>query len=97
MIINDKSSIRDLLQAIAGTWSLTSDNGWKCLEIGKARLFKKTCEAGSNVLPQKFLKERNEVNPVIEFRKDTITGQCLTLQQSALEVSENCIAIIIQF
>lgn len=97
MIINNKSAFADVLQALAGTWSVSEDNGWRCAEIGKARLFKKTCEAGPNVLPQKFLNERNEVTPVIEFRKDSITGQCLTLQQSALDVSENCIAIIIQF
>ena len=97
MIINDKSSIRDILQAIAGTWSIATDNGWKCVEVGRIRFFKKVCEAGSNVLPQKFLNERNDVVPVLEFRKGTMTGQSLTLQQTALECAENCIAVIIQF
>ena len=97
MIINDKSSIRDILQAVAGTWSVATDNGWKCVEFGRIRLFKKICDAGSNVLPQKFLNERNDVVPVLEFRKDNLTGQVLSLQQTALECAENCLAVIIQF
>ena len=97
MIINDKSNIQDVLQALAGTWSVSEDNGWRCIESGKLRLFKKVCKAGSNVLPEKFLKERKEVTPVMEFHKDSLTGQTLTLQQSALNCSENCVCIIIQF
>jgi hypothetical protein len=34
---------------------------------------------------------------VLEFHKNSLTGQTLTLQQSALICSENCVCIIIQF
>lgn len=97
MIINNKSVMADVLQACAGTWCVSEDNGWRCVEFGRIRMFKKLCEAGSNVLPQKFLNERNDVVPVLEFRKDNLTGQVLSLQQTALECAENCLAVIIQF
>ena len=97
MIINDKSVLKDVLQSIAGTWDLSSDNGWKILELGKVRLFKKIITKGSNVLPNKFLNNRNEVCPVMLFTKEGLTGQTLDLQQNAIEVKENCVCIIIQF
>ena len=97
MIINDKSVLKDVLQSIAGTWDLSSDNGWKVLEMGKVRLFKKLLTKGSNVLPKKFLNNRNEVCPVMLFTKKGLTGQTLDLQQNAIEVKENCVCIIIQF
>jgi hypothetical protein len=97
MIINNKSRIEDILQAVAGTWQVSEDNGWRCIESGKIRFFRKNCETGPNTLPQKFLNERYETTPVIEFRKDTISGQVLNLQQTALNVTEPCIAVIIQF
>ena len=97
MIINNKSVLKDVLQSVAGTWDLSSDNGWRVLEMGKARLFKKLLTKGSNVLPKKFLNNRNEVCPVMLFTKEGLTGQTLDLQQNAIEVQENCVCIIIQF
>ena len=99
MIINDKSVLKDVLQALAGTWDLTKseENGWCCIELGKIRLFKKALSKGSNVLPNKFLNNRDEVCPAMLFTKDGLTGQTLNLQQNAIEVQENCICIIIQF
>lgn len=97
MIINDKSVLKDVLQSIAGTWDLSSDNGWRVLEMGKVRLFKKLLSKGSNVLPNKFLNNRKDVCPVMLFTKKGLTGQTLDLQQNAIEVKENCVCIIIQF
>ena len=97
MIINDKSVLKDVLQSVAGTWDLSTDNGWRVLEMGKVRLFKKLLTKGSNVLPNKFLNNRKEVCPVMLFTKKGLTGQTLDLQQNAIDVKENCVCIIIQF
>ena len=97
MIINDKSVLKDVLQSIAGTWDLSTDNGRRVLEMGKVRLFKKLLSKGSNVLPNKFLNNRKEVCPVMLFTKKGLTGQTLDLQQNAIEVKENCVCVIIQF
>lgn len=97
MIINDKSVLKDVLQSVAGTWDLSTDNDWKILEMGKIRLFKKLLTKGSNVLPNKFLNNRKEVCPVMLFTKEGLTGQTLDLQQNAIEVQENCVCVIIQF
>lgn len=99
MEINQTSSLKDLTQALYGTWELSTDEneGWKCIEMGKLRIFKKVCQAGSNVLPQKFLNERTEVTPVLEFRKNNVTGQTLTLQQNAIKIDEAAVVVIIQF
>ena len=97
MIINDKSLLKDVLQSVAGTWDLSTDNDWRVLEMGKVRLFKKLLTKGSNVLPKKFLNNRKEVCPVMLFTKKGLTGQTLDLQQNAIDVQENCVCIIIQF
>lgn len=97
MVINDKSVLKDVLQSVAGTWDLSTDNGWRVLEMGKVRLFKKLITKGSNVLPKKFLNNRKEVCPVMLFTKKGLTGQTLDLQQNAIDVKENCVCIIIQF
>lgn len=97
MIINDNSVLKDVLQAIAGTWNLSTDDDWKVVESGKVRLFKKLLTKGSNVLPKKFLNNRKEVCPVMLFTKNGLTGQTLNLQQNAIEVQENCVCLIIQF
>lgn len=97
MIINDKSLLKDVLQSVAGTWDLSTDNDWRVLEMGKIRLFKKLLTKGSNVLPKKFLNNRKEVCPVMLFTKEGLTGQTLDLQQNAIDVKENCVCIIIQF
>ena len=97
MVINDKSVLKDVLQSVAGTWDLSTDNEWRVLEMGKVRLFKKLLTKGSNVLPKKFLNNRKEVCPVMLFTKKGLTGQTLDLQQNAIDVKENCVCIIIQF
>lgn len=97
MDINQTSKIEDIKQALYGAWEISEDNGWKCVELGHLKLYKKKCEAGSNVLPQKFLNERTEVYPVIEFRKNSISGQVLSLTQNAISVTESCICVIILF
>lgn len=97
MVINNKSVLKDVLQSVAGTWDLSTDNGWKILEMGKIRLFKKLLTKGSNVLPKKFLNNRKEVCPVMLFTKEGLTGQTLDLQQNAIEVQDNCICVLIQF
>lgn len=99
MIINDKSTFKDVLQSLAGTWDLNKnkEDGWCCIELGKIRLFKKLLTKGSNVLPKKFLNNRKEVCPVMLFTKNGLTGLTLGLQQNAIEVQENCVCLIIQF
>lgn len=97
MLINDKSILKDVLQSLAGTWDLSTDDGWKVIEQGKIRLFKKLLTKGSNVLPKKFLNNRKEVCPVMLFTKNGLAGQTLDLQQNAIDVQENCICVIIQF
>lgn len=97
MLINDKSILKDVLQSMAGTWDLSTDDGWKVIEQGKIRLFKKLLTKGSNVLPKKFLNNRKEVCPVMLFTKNGLAGQTLDLQQNAIDVQENCICLIIQF
>lgn len=97
MDINQTSKIEDIKQALYGSWEVSINDEWKCIELGHLKLYKKNCKAGSNVLPQKFLNERTEVCPVIEFRKSSISGQVLDLTQNAIKVSENCICVIILF
>ena len=98
MDVNYKSSLDEVLQAISGTWDISvSNDGWKCLEMSNIRIFKKILTTGSNVLPQKFLNYRNNVTPVILFTKNGIKGQTIDLQQNAIVVEENCIAVIIDF
>lgn len=97
MTINDHSVLADVLQSLAGTWDLSTNDGWKAIELGKIRLFKKLLTKGSNVLPKKFLNNRKEVCPVMLFTKNGLTGLTLGLQQNAIEVQENCVCLIIQF
>lgn len=97
MTINDHSVLADVLQSLAGTWDLSTNDGWCCIELGKIRLFKKLLTKGSNVLPKKFLNNRKEVCPVMLFTKNGLTGLTLGLQQNAIEVQENCVCLIIQF
>lgn len=97
MTINDRSVLADVLQSLAGTWDLSTNDGWKAIELGKIRLFKKLLTKGSNVLPKKFLNNRKEVCPVMLFTKNGLTGLTLGVQQNAIEVQENCVCLIIQF
>lgn len=97
MIVNQTSKLEDIRQALYGTWEITIDNGWKCVELGNIKFFKKTCTAGSNVLPKLFLNNRTDVTPVLEFRKNSVAGQAINLQQDAITVEENCVCLIIMF
>jgi len=97
MTINDSSVLADVLQSLAGTWDLSTNDGWKAIELGKIRLFKKLLTKGSNVLPKEFLNNRKEVCPVMLFTKNGLTGLTLGVQQNAIEVQENCVCLIIQF
>lgn len=97
MQINARSRLEDLIAACNGTWEISIDNGWKCLEMSHVRIFKKVLTSGSNILPQKFLNYRNSVTPIMLFTKDAIKGQTLNLQQNAIDVEENCVAVIIDF
>lgn len=92
MEINNTSSIRELLQAANGTWELSVQDGWKCIEMGKIRLFKKIV-SGASPLPEKFIQNRMEVTPYLLFNKDTVTGGVIGLQDTAL-TAEGLVLII---
>ena len=95
MNINAGSTIKDILQSLAGTWNVSADNGWKCLEQGHLTLYKKLCGKGNNVLPQTFMNNRTEVVPYISFTKDGISGGVINLQQQFIELESNALVIII--
>ena len=103
MQINNTSPLREVLQAISGTWDLSSDNGWKCLEVGKIRLFKrmvdKDRESTSVELPSKFINSREEITPYLTFKKSEVGGGIINLQQTAIDLQSNeaMMVIIIQF
>ena len=93
MDINFKSNIDEVVQAISGTWDISkSDDGWTCLEQGKARLFKKMLD-GSSPLPNTFIDRRNEITPYLVFHKDSVEGAVLTLQDTAITANRLCIII----
>lgn len=94
MIINDRSSIGEILQALAGTWDVSTNNDWKCIELGKVRIFKKLVN-GSTPLPEKFIERRQEIAPFIVFDKYTLSGGIITLQDTA--ITDNGLVLIIQF
>ena len=94
MEINNTSSIRELLQAVNGTWDLTTQNDWKCLENGKMRLFKKIV-SGASPLPDKFINNRREVTPYLLFNKDTVSGGVIRLQDTA--ITADGLVLIIEF
>lgn len=103
MQINNASPIREVLQAISGTWDLSSDNGWKCLEVGKIRLFKrmveKDRESTSVELPSKFINSRDEITPYVTFKKSEVGGGIINLQQTAIDLQTNeaMVVLIVQF
>lgn len=94
MTINDFSTLGEIVQAIAGTWDLTIADDWKCLELGKVRLYKKLVH-GHSPLPDKFIGRRTEISPYIVFRKDAITGGAITLQDTAIKADG--LVVILQF
>lgn len=94
MELNIKSPLPEVLQALSGTWDLSSSDGWKVLESGKMRMFKKLVK-GATPLPDKFIKSRTEITPYLLFNKDSMTGGVIGLQDTAIEVDG--LLIIIQF
>lgn len=94
MDINDRSTVGEILQAISGTWDISVNDGWKCAELGKVRLFKKLVD-GASPLPDAFIERRNEITPYLVFHKDSVEGGVITLQDTA--ITANGLCIIIQF
>lgn len=94
MDINDRSTVGEILQAISGTWDISVNDGWKCAEIGKVRLFKKLVD-GASPLPDAFIERRNEITPYLVFHKDSVEGGVITLQDTA--ITANGLVLIIQF
>lgn len=95
MIINFGSKLEDIKQALSGTWAVSSDNEWRCVELGSIKLYKKLCQAGKNVLPSTFMKNRTEVIGYLAFTKDDVTGGCITLQDQYIELKSNALVVII--
>lgn len=94
MVINDRSGIGEILQALAGTWSVSNSNDWKCLEMGKFRIFKKLVNI-SSPLPEKFIEKRQEITPYMIFKKDSMEGGIITLQDTA--ITAQGLVVIVQF
>lgn len=97
MIINDFSKIQDILQAVKGTWNITKDDNWRCLEMGELKIYRKLCNAGDNVLPKTFINQRKDIYGYVAFTKDDITGGVITLQQQYITLKENALVIIFVF
>lgn len=95
MLINQGSKLNDILQAVAGTWSVSVDNDWRCVELGHIKLYKKMCKAGNNVLPTTFMQNRTEVNGYLAFTKDDVTGGVIGVQDQYIELKSNALVIII--
>lgn len=98
MNINFLSKIEDIKQAIGGTWALSREpeTEWVCLEQGNLKIFKKLCQKGDNVLPEKFLKEREEITPYLAFTKNGVGGGIITLQDQYITLSDNSLVLIIR-
>lgn len=94
MEINDRSPIGEVLQALSGTWDLSNSNGWRAIELGKVRLFKKLVD-GASPLPDTFIERRTEITPYWVFHKDSVEGGVITLQDSA--ITANGLVLILQF
>lgn len=104
MQINDASTVGEILQAINGTWDLSEQDGWKVIEMGKFRIFKKLCKGEGNTcstpLPQKFIDQRAEITPYFRFTKDEVKGGIITLQDKAIKMDSNTnneLILILQF
>lgn len=95
MTINAGSKIEDILQAIKGTWSVSSDNGWVCKELGEIKIYKKLCEAGNNVLPSSFMKNRTDIVPYMAYEKDKVSGGIITLQDQYITLEANSLVVIL--
>lgn len=95
MTINQGSKIEDIKEAVKGTWSVSTDNGWKCVELGAIKLYRKLCQKGINVLPSKFLQNREDVVGYMAFTKDNVTGGVIGVQDQAITLESNALVIII--
>lgn len=96
MIINNTSKIQDILQAVKGTWNLTKDDEWRCLEMGELKIYRKLCKAGNNVLPKTFIEQRTDITPYLIFEKDKVSGGIITLQEQYVTLENNGLVLIIQ-
>ena len=95
MLINFGSNLDDIRQAIKGTWSLSKNHDWTSLEQGNLKLYKKLCTKGKNVLPDKFLQDREDITPYLAFTKNGVTGGVITLQEQYITLSESSLVVII--
>lgn len=95
MIINQTSKIQDILQAVKGTWNLTKDDEWRCLEMGELKIYRKLCKAGNNVLPKTFIEQRTDICGYIAFTKDDVTGGVINLQQQYITLKDNSLVVIL--
>lgn len=94
MVINYKSSLEEVVQALSGTWDLSTTNEWKVVELGKIRLFKKWVE-GQSPLPDSFIERRTELVPYLVFHSDSVEGGTIKLQDTA--ISADGLVLILQF
>lgn len=95
MIVNFGSKLDDIKQAVAGTWAVTTDKGWKCYELGKIKLFKKLCQEGNTVLPETFIKNRSDITPYMKFEKDNMSGGVIGLQDQYITLESSALVVII--
>lgn len=95
MLINFGSKLEDIRQAVKGTWNLTKDDEWRCLEMGELKIYRKLCKAGNNVLPKTFIEQRTDICGYIAFTKDDVTGGVINLQQQYVTLSENALVVIL--
>lgn len=94
MEINYKSSLEEVVQALSGTWDLSTTNDWKVAELGKVRIFKKWVE-GASPLPDSFIERRTELTPYLVFQSNSVEGGLIKLQDTT--IIANGLALIIQF
>lgn len=103
MEINNTSPLKEVLQALSGTWDLSSGDGWKVIELGKMRLFKRLVEkdrsSNSIALPDRLLKNREEATPYLTFKRDSVSGGLINLQQTAIDLQSDdaMLVVIIQY
>lgn len=94
MEINYKSSLEEVVQALSGTWDLSTTNDWKVAELGKVRIFKKWVE-GASPLPDSFIERRTELVPYLIFQSNNIEGGLIKLQDTA--ITADGLVLILQF
>ena len=96
MNINFLSKIEDIKQAVGGTWALSVDDGWTCLEQGNLKIYKKLCNSGKNVLPNKFISERDDITPFLAFTKSGVTGGVIGVQDQYITLNANSLVLIVK-